>query len=76
MSDTTLRYRSSHDTSYALALVALLDYARKSEAQFVFGPMRLEALRNEGLVVTSQDVSVDDLARILESVPGLFLGEA
>jgi len=47
-----------------------MEYARYSKDHFEFGPMDLDALEDQGLVV-SGDVS--GAVKVLEGIPGLYL---
>jgi hypothetical protein len=68
--DQTLRYRAQTRLSYAAALTALTEHARAHpEPDFVFGPLDLERLENEGLAVSGGDLAV--IASVLAKVPGL-----
>lgn len=59
--------------AYSVALLRLMEYARESQAQFEFGPMSLEALAEQGLMVSGDVTGVQER---LADIPGLFLSEA
>jgi hypothetical protein len=68
----TLRYRAVMRLAYSVALLELMEYARESKASFEFGPMNLDALENQGLVISGD---VAGAAKVLAGVEGLFLSE-
>lgn len=75
----TLRYRSSSQLAYSVALLLLLEYARKSGDVFEYGPLladsgqNLRLLEEQGLTICGPDVS--GAAKILAEVPGLYLSD-
>lgn len=69
----TFRYRAASRTSYALAVLELIEYAYRSGAEFDFGPLVLEALLDQGLLVSGSDL--EEARAILEKIPGLHLSD-
>lgn len=67
---SSLRYRAATHISYALALIALVRYARvHPEPDFQFGPLNLEALDKQGLVISGVELS--DVSDLMEGIEGL-----
>jgi hypothetical protein len=67
---TTLRYRAQTRLPYAMALTALVEYARiHPDPDFTFGPLELDRVENEGLVISGPDL--EGIQARLSSVPGL-----
>jgi hypothetical protein len=54
-----------------MALVQLVRYSRANpEPDFLFGPLELSALDEQGLVVSGEDL--DGVSEVLSEVPGLI----
>jgi hypothetical protein len=68
-SGTDVRYRASSRASMAAALLALLEFARRSDSDFEFGPLDLNEAMKVGLVVRGLDPG--RAALVLRNVPGL-----
>ena len=68
----SLRYRAVMRLAYSVALLRLMEYSRESKASFEFGPMNLDALENQGLVISGD---VAGAAKMLAGVEGLFLSD-
>jgi len=68
----TLRYRGAMRLAYSVALLLLMEHARESKDKFDFGPMNLDALENQGLVISGD---VAGAAKMLAGVEGLFLSD-
>lgn len=71
---STVRYRAQHNHVYATALLALFELARDATTpEFSFGPIGLKAIREQGLLVSGEDLSAvtDSLAKVagLTEVP-------
>jgi hypothetical protein len=70
------RFRALTRIPYAQAVAALTRYARASTAEFSYGPLRVDAMENQGLVVSASE---DELASIVDllslQVPGLYAVE-
>lgn len=74
--DQTRRYFADSTASYALAFIALLEYARRhrgKEHEFEFGPPDLGSMVAEGLFISGQHLS--ELASVLAGVEGLAEAE-
>jgi hypothetical protein len=70
LADQTLRYRAQTRLPYALALTALAEYAHlHPDPDFTIGPMDLERVESEGLVISGPDLT--GVKARLERVPGL-----
>lgn len=69
----TLRYRGAMRLAYSVALLLLMERARESKDVFEFGPMDLDALENQGLVVSGLDLA--GVQEILAGIPGLYLSD-
>lgn len=69
----TLRYRAVMSLAYSVALLYLLEYARESGDDFEYGPMSLEALQDQGLVVSGS--RLEGVQRVLAEIPGLYLSD-
>jgi hypothetical protein len=69
----SLRYRAAMRLAYSVALLFLIEHARDSKDSYEFGPMNLDALEDQGLVVTGADLA--GVQKILADIPGLFLSE-
>ncbi len=69
----SLRYRGAMRLSYSVALLLLMEHSWTSKDVFEFGPMDLDALENEGLVLSGRDL--EGARVILAGIPGLFLSE-
>ncbi len=63
------RYRATSPITYATALLALVRYARTSDHDFTFGPVRLADAVRSGLDVTATDLS--PIQVMLAAIPGL-----
>lgn len=72
--DLTFRFRAESRVSYTHALLALIRRARSGDLTFVFGPLDLGALEDQGLLVSGPGVHewADDF---LAEVPGLHLAD-
>lgn len=70
------RFRALTRIPYAQAILALTEYARRSSAEFSYGPLSTAALENQGLTVSANE---DELASIVDllslQVPGLYAVE-
>jgi len=71
---TTLRYRAVMRLAYSVALLRLMEYARSGREEFKFGPVDLDALEDQGLVVSGPDLS--GVLTILADIPGLYLSDS
>jgi hypothetical protein len=69
----TLRYRAPMELAYVVALLLLMEYARESDDRFTYGPMSLEALRDQGLLVSG--LRLDGVRKVLAEIPGLHLSD-
>ena len=70
MPEQTRRYFADSSVSYALAAIALVEYAREHRGEeFSFGPLDSRAMAESGLVVSG--MSLDGVAAVLAGVPGL-----
>jgi hypothetical protein len=56
-----------------VALLLLMEHARESKDKFDFGPMDLDALENQGLVISGPDLA--GAQKILADIPGLYLSD-
>lgn len=70
----TVRYRAQHNHVYGTALIELFRLARSGTTpEFQFGPIGLKAIREQGLVISGEDLSAvtDSLSRVagLTEVP-------
>lgn len=70
--DQTLRYRGD-SLAYSVALLFLLEHARASADDFSYGPVDLDALDAQGLVVSGP--RLDSVAKVLAGIPGLYRSE-
>src|SRR6516164_9269256 len=81
MASRTRRWFADSSVSYALAAIALIEYARDQRAElevlapvvagehFEFGPLDAESMRAGGLTVSGEDL--DGVAGLLAEIPGL-----
>jgi hypothetical protein len=69
VADQTRRYRAASHHVYSTAIVALVEYARRSSEDFTFEPLALDALEAQGLAVTGPDLA--GVSDVLSRVPGL-----
>lgn len=67
--DSTVRYWAASRHTYAVALTALVEYARGHGEDFAAGPLDLGALEHQGLTVSGPDLS--GVRAVLAEVPGL-----
>jgi hypothetical protein len=66
----TRRWFADSSVSYALAAIALVEYARAHRGEhFEFGPLDTEAMRAGGLTVSGENL--DGIAEVLAAIPGL-----
>lgn len=68
----TVRYWADSTIPLAHAIVELVRYARSHEDdldQFEFGPLDVQAMREQGLTVSGPRLA--GVTRLLEQVPGL-----
>jgi hypothetical protein len=72
--DKTVRYRADSSLAYSLACLRLMEHARSSGEDFEFGPLTLEGMREEGLVVTGPDL--ESVGMVLAGIPGLVESDA
>lgn len=74
MADQTFRFRAGSRVTYSKAVIALVRRARTGDLAYVFGPLDLAALEDQGLTVSGPGVRewVDDF---LTEVPGLHLAD-
>lgn len=64
------RWRAATRASYAIALRDVIIYARAHpEPDFAFGPIDLNALEEQGIVVSGEDLT--GVSDVLAKVPGL-----
>jgi hypothetical protein len=70
VADLTRRFFADSPLSYALAAIALVDYARANPgADFAFGPLDSHAMAETGLTITGTDL--DGPAGVLERIEGM-----
>jgi hypothetical protein len=70
MASRTRRWFADSSVSYALAAIALIEYARDHRGEhFEFGPLDAESMRAGGLTVSGEDL--DGVAGLLAEIPGL-----
>lgn len=67
------RYRAAMRLAYSVALLLLMEHAWITHDKFEFGPMDLDALEAQGLVISGPDL--EGARVVLAGVPGLFLSE-
>jgi hypothetical protein len=60
--------------AYSVALLLLMEHAWTSKDKFEFGPWDLDALENEGLVISGSDL--EGARVVLAGIPGLYLADA
>ncbi len=72
MSDSVL-YRGDSPETLTEALLAVIMYARDSEDDFKFGPLKLSALNRDGLRVEGDDLS--GVKDVLSGISGLAIVE-
>lgn len=70
----SLRYRADTPATYAQALLALVIYARDSDDEFTFGPLRLADAVRSGIDVTGPDLS--SVSVTLAAISGLTATDA
>jgi len=72
--EQVLRFRAESRIIYATALVSLTKRARSSDEKFTFGPLDMDALEDQGLLISGPDILgwADDFLR---QVPGLYRSE-
>ena len=71
MADKTRRWFADSSVSYALATIALVEYAREHRVRYVFGPLDTKAMTDGGLEVSGTAEALEQAARVLEDIPGL-----
>jgi hypothetical protein len=71
VADKTRRWYADSSVPYALAAIALLEYAREHRVRYSFGPLDTRAMTDGGLEVSGSEDALAQAARVLESVPGL-----
>lgn len=71
MADETRRWFADSSVSYALAAIALLEYAREHRVKYVFGPLEVRAMLDGGLAVSGSPEDLTHAAKVLADVPGL-----
>jgi hypothetical protein len=71
VADETRRWFADSSVSYALAAIALMEYAREHRVRYAFGPLDTKAMTDGGLEVSGSETALEQAARVLESIPGL-----
>jgi hypothetical protein len=71
VADETRRWFADSSVSYALAAIALLEYAREHRVKYVFGPLEVRAMLDGGLVVSGSPDGLAHAVKVLSAVPGL-----
>lgn len=72
MADKTRTWHADSTAPYALAALALFDFARtRRNADFAFGPLNVAAMTDGGLWVAGEPSDVEAAAVVLKDVPGL-----
>jgi hypothetical protein len=71
VADETRRWFADSNVSYALAAIALLEYAREHRVKYVFGPLDTKAMTDGGLVVSGSSEDLVLAAKVLSDIPGL-----
>lgn len=71
MAEETRRWFADSSVSYALAAIALLEYAREHRVKYVFGPLDTRSMLDGGLVVSGGADDLAHAAKALAGVPGL-----
>lgn len=74
MAGQTRRWFADNSVSYALAAIALAEYARdhrQDEDRIMFGPLDPAGMRGSGLVVSGSKRALDQVAAVLAAIPGV-----
>ena len=58
MTDKTRRWFADSTIPYALAVLRLFEHAHASKADYVFGPLEVAAMADEGLTVSGSEAAV------------------
>jgi hypothetical protein len=69
----SFRYRAAMRLGYSVALLLLMEHARTSKDKFSFGPWDLDALEDQGLIISG--LELEGARVVLAGIPGLFLSE-
>jgi hypothetical protein len=71
VADKTRRWFADSTVPYALAAIALFEYAREHHVHYVFGPLSTQAMRDVGLEVSGSEAALEHAAQVLGGIPGL-----
>jgi hypothetical protein len=72
VADKTRTWYADSTVPYALAALALFEYARiHPGAAYSFGPMTVAAMTDGGLWVAGEPADVEQAAVVLKAIPGL-----
>ncbi len=66
---TRVRFRGDGPDVLAAAVAAVLHHARDSSDDYTFGPLRLDELERDGLVIGGPDLA--GVMAVLATIPGL-----
>jgi hypothetical protein len=71
VADETRRWFADSSVSYALAVIALMEYAREHRVRYSYGPLDTASMLDGGLAVSGSGDDLDQAAAVLAQVPGL-----
>lgn len=71
MTDKTRRWFADSTIPYALAVLRLFEHSRASKADYVFGPLEISAMTDDGLTVSGSEAALVQAAEVLSAIPGL-----
>jgi hypothetical protein len=71
VADETRQWFADSTLSYALAVIALFEYARLHRVRYAYGPLDVDSMRDGGLVVSGQASDLERAAEVLAGIPGL-----
>jgi hypothetical protein len=71
VADKTRVWFADSTVPYALAVLRLFEHARASRAGYVFGPLEVSAMTDDGLTVSGSDYDLARAAEVLSAIPGL-----
>jgi hypothetical protein len=71
VADQTRQWFADSTLSYALAVIALFEYAREHRVRYVYGPLDVASMRDGGLVVSGSRPDLEAAAGVLAEIPGL-----
>jgi hypothetical protein len=71
VTDKTRRWFADSTIPYALAALRLFEHSRTSKADYVFGPLEVSAMTDDGLAVSGSEAALAQAAEVLSAIPGL-----